>query len=123
MPPICYPKADFPERELYEDAIKRHVCSHCIDFGTEGKCHAVDPQGCAVYRFLPELVAIAESLPGELKIEPYIQAVRESICMRCRNQFPAGKCELRDTVDCGLDRYLPLVLEAIEEVNRQLGSY
>lgn len=103
------------DRYLYEEAIMRHVCSHCIDFGEEGVCHSPDPEGCAVFRFLPELVNIAERL-NETKIEPYLQAVRKEICMKCRGGGPEGKCPLRDTLDCGLDRYLPLILEAIEEV-------
>ena len=107
-----------PDRYLYEEALMRRVCSKCIDFGEDGICHSPDPEGCAVFRFLPELVAIAERL-NESKIEPYIAAVRKDICMKCRSGSPEGKCPLRDTLDCGLDRYLPLVLEAIEEVNEE----
>ena len=103
------------DRSLYEEAVRRHVCSRCIDFGEEGICHSPDPKGCAVFRFLPELVAIADRLK-ELKIDPYVEAVRQDICQQCRNQRPGGRCPLRDTLDCGLDRYLPLVIEAIEEV-------
>lgn len=103
---------------LYEEALMRHVCSHCIDFGEDGICHSLDPEGCAVFRFLPEMVAIAGRL-NEAKIEPYIEAVRKEICMKCRGGNREGKCPLRDTLDCGLDRYLPLILEAIEEVNEE----
>ena len=109
---------DFPEKELYEDAIKRHVCAHCIDFGEDKVCHSVDPEGCAVFRYLPELVSIAGQL-NELKVEPYLQTVRDHVCMNCKNQI-AGKCSLRDAVDCGLDRYLPLVIDAVEEVQARV---
>ena len=97
---------EFPEMPLYEEAVRRHVCAHCIDFGKDGICHTLDPQGCAIFRFLPDLVAVAASV-DELKIEPYIHAVRKSICMNCWDQKFGGKCGLRDTLDCGLDRYLP----------------
>ena len=106
------------DRYLYEEAVMRHVCTHCIDFDEDGICHSPDPEGCALFRFLPELVAIAERL-HEYKIQPYIDAVRESICVKCRSKTPGGLCPLRDTIDCGLDRYLPLVLEAIEEVKTE----
>lgn len=106
---------DFPERQLYEEAIRQHVCTRCIDFGKDGICHSLDPQGCSIFRFLPELVTVAASL-HELKIEPYLQAVRKNVCMKCWDAKFGGKCGLRDTLDCGLDRYLPLVIEAIEEV-------
>lgn len=107
-----------PDRYLYEEALMRHVCSKCIDFGEDSVCHSQDPEGCAAFRFLPELVAIAERL-HEYKIEPYVEAVRRDICMQCRGKTPDGKCPLRDTLDCGLDRYLPLILEAIEEVKAE----
>ena len=123
------------DRYLYEEAILRHVCSKCIDFGQDGVCHSPlhnvsfrgsgqplwgsqDPEGCAVFRCLPELVAIAERL-NVRKIGPYTDAVRKDVYMKCRGNTPDGKCPLRDTLDCGLDRYLPLVLEAIEEVNAE----
>ena len=103
-------------KSLYEEAIRHHVCSKCIDFGEDGICHTQDPKGCAIFRFLPELVAIAEHL-HEPTMELYIQAVRENICVKCRNQTPGDTCELRGKLDCGLDRYLELVFEAIDEVN------
>ena len=106
------------DRYLYEEALMRHVCSHCIDFGKDGICHSPDPEGCAVFRFLPELVAICERLNSP-KIGPYTEAVRKDICMKCRGGNPEGKCPLRDTLDCGLDRYLSLILEAIDEVNEE----
>lgn len=107
------------DRYLYEETLIRRVCSKCIDFGEDGICHSLDPEGCAVFRFLPELVAIAERL-HEFKIQPYVDAVRDKICMKCRSQTPGSRCPLRDTLDCGLDRYLPLILEAIEEVQTDL---
>jgi len=39
--------------------------------------------------------------------------------MKCRSGSPGDPCPLRDTLDCGLDRYLPLVIEAIEEVKKE----
>ncbi len=104
------------DRDLYEGAVRRRVCSKCIDFGEDGICHTQDIKGCAIFRFLPELVAIAEHL-HEPTMELYIQAVRENICVKCRNQTPGDTCELRGKLDCGLDRYLELVFEAIDEVN------
>lgn len=103
---------------LYEEAVVRHVCAHCIDFGEDGICHNPDPKGCAIFRYLPELIAIADRV-RERRIQPYIDAVRKEICMKCRSGSPGDPCPLRDTLDCGLDRYLPLVLEAIEEINAE----
>ena len=106
------------DRHLYEEAILRHVCSKCIDLGADGICHSSDPEGCAIFRYLPQLVAIAERL-REFRIQPYLDAVRQNICMKCRSGEPGHSCPLRDSLDCGLDRYLPLVLDAIEEVKAE----
>ena len=106
------------DRYRYEEAIMRHVCSKCIDFGEDSVCHSADPEGCAIFRYLPELVAIAERL-REFRIQPYVDAVRRDVCMKCRSGEPGAKCPLRDSLDCGLDRYLPLVLDAIEEVKAE----
>lgn len=100
---------------LYEEAIRRRVCSKCIDWGEDGKCHGPDPEGCAIFRFLPKLVALAERIK-ESRIEPYVQALRHDICDHCDHQSPNGSCSLRDSLECGLDRYLSLVLDAIDEV-------
>lgn len=106
------------DRYLYEEAVMRRVCSHCIDFGEDGVCHSADPKGCAIFRFLPELVAIADEI-HDSKIQPYLDRVRADICMKCRSGSPGDTCPMRDTLDCGLDRYLPLVLDAIEEVRKE----
>jgi hypothetical protein len=43
--------------------------------------------------------------------------LRKNVCSECRHQSSDGTCSLRRSLDCGLDRYFPLVIEAIEEVN------
>lgn len=101
--------------EAYEEAIRRYVCSRCIDCGADGECHSHDPEGCAVFRFLPQMIGLARGV-RELGIEPYAKLVRQNICPNCRNQRPDGSCTVRDSLFCALDRYLPLVLEAIEAV-------
>ena len=107
-------------RESYEQAIRRHVCEECIDFAQDGSCVTHDSQGCAVFRYLPELVQIALGI-HERKIDPYAKAVQKRLCSQCENSKGSENCELRENIDCGLNRYLPLVLDAIEEVNRKLG--
>ena len=106
------------DRKLYQEAVLRHVCSKCIDFGEDDICHSPDPAGCAIFRYLPELVAIVERL-RTLRIQPYVDAVREDICMKCRRGSLSKDCPLCTSLDCALDRYLPLVLETIEEVKKE----
>ncbi len=113
--------SDWATREkLYEEAVKKRVCEYCQDFGSDNACHSKDALGCAVFRYLPELVQIANEI-HDRKIDTYVSAVRKNLCTKCHNSGLKGEdCNLRDTLDCGLDRYLPLVLDAIEDVDRTL---
>jgi hypothetical protein len=49
------------------------------------------------------------------RIEPYIESIRNRVCVRCEYWDPDGNCTRRDTDNCMLSSYLPLVVEAIEE--------
>ena len=49
------------------------------------------------------------------RIDPYIQSVRDNVCVNCDLRYPDGSCAPRDTDHCMLNSYLPLVVEAIEE--------
>lgn len=108
-------------RSLYEEAVLRYVCTRCIDFGNDGVCHSEDPKGCAVFRYLPELIAIARRI-HEPSIVPYVDAVRQTVCVHCRALTPEGMCPLRAKLDCGLDRYLILVIEAMGKVDAILKN-
>lgn len=107
-------------KKLYEDTVRKFVCEHCVDLTDDGKCATHDAEGCAVFRYLPELVEIALDL-HELRLDPYEQAIRSKLCTQCKNSGGTENCELRELVDCGLNRYLPMVLSAIEDVNEKLG--
>ncbi|HTL71590.1 MAG TPA: hypothetical protein VL404_09905 [Candidatus Eisenbacteria bacterium] len=107
------------KRALYEKAIRDRVCAHCEDRGEDGTCRTKDPDGCAIHRSLADLLQIAWQIDsGELA--PYIEAVRKDVCQFCSHET-AGKCEVRNHLDCGLDRYLELVIEAVQEVDEALG--
>ena len=82
------------------------------------------------YRGLPKMIAAHSSVVKNQivetihsvksdKMEPYIEALRRNVCVYCKHQSPDGKCTFRVNLDCGLDRYFPLIIEAIEEVSDQ----
>lgn len=102
----------------YEDKVRAEVCSRCVDVGEDSKCHSKDPEGCGIFRFLPELVDIAWNL-REGKTEDYQRAVREAVCFHCANQDVRGNCAVRLCLDCALDRYLPLVMEALDLIRER----
>ncbi len=104
------------KRAQYEAAIRRQVCEHCIDFGEDRACHK--PGGaeqCAVIRNLKEIVYIAKAVHAN-QVSPYVNQLREKVCAHCANSKSDGSCATREAIECCLDRYLPLVLQAIEDM-------
>jgi hypothetical protein len=107
-------------RALYEKAVRKHVCEHCVDFGADQACHKTGGvERCAVTRTLKEIVCIASAVHAN-KMTPYIQVLREKVCSHCANSKANGRCETREAIECCLDRYLPLVLDAVEDVQNRL---
>jgi len=108
-------------RSLYEEAIRERVCARCIDMTDDEFC-SKNPKDCSILRYLPELVGIALDL-HEKKIDPYIKLVRERICQKCGSGGVDGEsCLKRKAVECDLDRYLPMVLDAIDDVEEKISG-
>jgi hypothetical protein len=106
-----------PYKDPVHEAIRKYVCERCVDYGQDNMCHSHDPEGCGIFRSLPDLLAIVHDLKSN-PIESYTKAVRERICFKCKNsQNTSEKCEVREHADCGLDNYLPLVVEALEAID------
>lgn len=108
----------FWNRSSFERGVRRHVCPVCEHFA-DGACRTPDPRGCALFRYLPEMVMIAQHLdkPGPAE---FASRLGETVKMECLNTDPHASCRLNDTLKCGLQKYLPLVLRAIRETDRLL---
>ena len=101
----------------YWKLIEEKVCSHCIDADRHGHCRLGGEEECAVKRFFPGILGVIESVSSD-SMEPYEAALRRSICTSCVHQSPEGVCSVRDEVECALDRYFPMIVEAIEEARK-----
>jgi hypothetical protein len=106
----------------YLDAIRRRVCSVCIDaVYSDGhqfvRCGLPKSRTCPVELYLPQVIEVVESVDSPL-IEDYVTVLRDKVCAVCE-QSQEGVCALRLKADCALDRYFMLVAEAIEEVQVQ----
>jgi hypothetical protein len=108
--------------DSYLQAIRKKVCTHCIDADERGNCRMHYDEICAVEEYLPNIITAVNRVQSE-KIDDYVVELRTLVCSECRNQRPNGTCVVRDRLDCGLDRYFPLIIEAIEEVNAQTGVH
>lgn len=102
------------DNEGYQ-AILASICTKCIDGDRAGGCRLSADRTCAAREFRLEIPAVIESVKSDL-FEPYIDALRTGVCSVCRWQNEQKYCQLRDNLDCGLDRYFPILVEGIEQV-------
>jgi hypothetical protein len=110
---------EFPRTErhqAYMAAIRRRVCSVCLDQREDGTCR-LGGRVCAIEGHLPRLVDAILAVHST-RMDEYVDAVRAQVCHSCRGQVPAGECALRDKGECALWTYLPLIVDAIEEVHQ-----
>jgi hypothetical protein len=97
-----------------EQRFRDKICAVCIDRKPDGTCD-FDAQGaCTLMNKIPEAVE-AISRVDSPNMEPYIAALRQTVCEHCLLRGVSGECGPRDTDRCMLDSYLPLVVEVIEE--------
>jgi hypothetical protein len=109
----------------YLEAVRRRVCSVCIDGVFEDqhkfvRCGLPADRTCPIELYLPQVVDLVESIDSP-RMDDYVKILRDKVCSMCE-QTKEGVCELRLKADCALDRYFMLVAEAIEEVQKQRGN-
>jgi len=97
--------------------VKARVCSMCSQSNEDGACSISGTQKCTVERHLPRIVEVSHTVEGD-NADDYIGAFRLYVCKDCRADGEHD-CTDRDNDACGLDKYFPLVLEAIEAVERR----
>lgn len=101
--------------QAYRDAIRRRVCAICLDGADDGSCTLAGPLACAIAEHLPRLVdAILDVRSGHG--DAYAAAVEARVCGHCAHRDALGLCSLRRDGRCAVSVYLPLVVEAVEEV-------
>jgi hypothetical protein len=106
--------------ELYEywQEVKQRVCMKCIDSDGYGNCLINPSIDCALELYFPRIVEVVSSVKSD-SVDVYVQALRKKVCGECRYERDDGTCPLRTEVECALDRYFPLVIQAIEEVDQR----
>lgn len=110
---------DTESRETYEaywSAIRRRVCSLCLDQGNDGSCRR-EGGACPIEVHLPRLVETLLAVRSN-RMDEYVAAVEAEICSRCSEgaRREKDRCAARERGNCALATYLPLVLDAVEEV-------
>jgi hypothetical protein len=97
-----------------EAIVRNRVCRLCTERTIDGQCDLEDPSSCALFRLFPQVAQAIQSVQSD-DIRPYIEAIRRNVCSVCEQQAADGSCETRRQVQCALDAYLLLVVDAIEE--------
>jgi hypothetical protein len=80
----------------------------------DGQCGLEEPSSCALFRLFPQVAQAIQSVKSD-DIQQYIDSIRRNVCAVCADQARDGSCETRQQVQCALDAYLLLVVDAIEE--------
>ena len=101
----------------YREAIRRRVCAVCLDSANDGSCRLSGERTCAIDEHLPRVLGAIRDVQ-ERRGDSYASAVEARVCRHCAARDARGGCALRQGGRCALDVYLPLVVEAIEEVDR-----
>jgi hypothetical protein len=100
----------------YREALRRRVCAVCLDGADDGSCRLSGERSCAIDGHLPQLLAAVRDV-REGRDDTYAAAVEARVCRHCADRDDHGACSLRQGGRCALVVYLPLVVEAIEEVD------
>ena len=104
------------DEQKYLEEVQTRICPKCIDGDGRGNCLIVRGSECAVKRFFPQILDAVWSV-CDASIEPYEAALRTRVCGSCTNQSQDGRCAIRDDIECSLDRYFPLIVQVIEELD------
>ena len=100
--------------DKYLEAIKEKVCTHCIDAGQDGDCRISTSRDCTIETNYNRIVKSILATKSN-RYEDYVAGLRENVCENCSYGEP-DQCDDRNQVECPLDRYYPMIVDAIEEV-------
>jgi hypothetical protein len=97
-----------------EAIVRNRICAVCTERTVDGECGLEEPASCALFRLFPQVAQAIRTVNSD-EIDPYIEAIRRNVCTVCADRAADGSCETRRQVQCALDAYLILVVDAIEE--------
>jgi hypothetical protein len=101
--------------DQYWDSVRQKVCRKCLDGDGKGNCRLPIDDSCGLEEFFPEIVQTVSRMQSS-SLQDYVAALRANICAHCEHQFDVGTCRKRDTLECALDRYYPIVIDVIESL-------
>jgi len=103
------------QMDEFEEVIRTSVCTECIDRTGMGICGMGRADECPLNQFMPRIVKAVKSVQTG-KMDDYIVALHAELCGHAK-EVPASVSVLAEEVEMVLDHHLPMVLDAIDEVN------
>ena len=100
----------------YREAIRRRVCAVCLDGTDDNGCGLVAPERCPLDELLPQLVDAIRDV-GLHHDSGFATAVEARVCGHCTHRDAYGLCRPRRDGRCAVAVYLPLIVEAVLEVD------
>jgi hypothetical protein len=101
-------------RDRIEAALRKQICSVCIEAQPDGSCGLPAQYPCALFRHLERVINIVTGTSSDT-MAAYAAQMRQVICKNCRLDESSGDCGRPDDQVCPLDIYYPLVVEIIEK--------
>lgn len=103
----------------YIEAVRKNICSICVDSSNTGECQLNEKELCAVEQFLPQIVEVIHTTETD-EYEKHYQNLKNKVCKDCRAAEEGGNCYLREDANCSLDRYFHLIVDTIQKVDKGL---
>jgi len=103
------------DRQTAREAMRLRVCPLCLDGGEGGVCRLEAERPCPLDTHLQQIVDTILSVRSR-RIGDYLDAVERAVCGPCQARAGDAGCRPRERGECSLYLYLPLVIEAIEDV-------
>ena len=98
----------------YLAEIRSEVCSRCVERPPGGPPCLPLGKRCGVELHLKEIVDLVQTT-GSPCMEPYVEHLHSDVCAYCQNKVTKD-------CPCALDYLLPLVVEAIENIDARHGA-
>lgn len=100
--------------DQYLEAIQAKVCTHCIDADSAGNCRIGGSKVCPIETKYSQIVRAIRETKGDA-YDDYVNSLRKYVCSGCTYGDPEA-CDERSEVECALDRYFPMIIDAVEAI-------
>ncbi|MBI4417638.1 MAG: hypothetical protein HY563_02600 [Ignavibacteriales bacterium] len=97
------------------ESIRISVCRRCIDGDNSGVCRLPEEEFCPLEEYFPAVMDVIMAARGR-PVEAQVKALRSRICAKC-SIGSIESCRMRDTLECALERYMPLIIEKVGSMN------